>query len=210
MKIVVITPHGHYEDETKVVTKLFENGLETLHLRKPKFSTRDMRNYINQIPAQFHNRIIVHSHHMLIRKLNLKGIHYTKTHLKKTFRNWWIRKYIEYFKEGIVKTTSHTKLVSLYDDEEVAVDYVFLSPIFDSLTGKYQSGFYEEGIRAALKKINKKVIARGGIDEGRIEKVKELGFYGMALYSCIWESKKPVEDFVNIVKRCNELSIAVE
>ncbi len=210
MKILVITPHGLREEEIKIVVQLFENGLETLHLRKPKFRTRELKEYIEQIPVQFHNRIVIHSHHLLARKYNLKGIHFTKTHLKKTFRNWWIYKILTLSRPDLIKTTSHTKLVSLYDEEKIDFDYIFLSPIFDSLTGKYQSGFYEEGIRATVKKVDKKIIARGGIDRSRLEKIKELGFHGMALYSYIWESKKPVEDFIQIVKRCNELSIAVE
>lgn len=212
MKIVVITPHGSREEEINTVIKLFENGLETLHLRKPKYRTREMKEYIEQIPVQFHNRIIIHSHHLLARKYSLKGIHFTKAHFKKTFRNWWINTYLRFLKPDLLKTTSHTKLASLYDDDskKIKFDYVFLSPIFDSLTGKYQSGFYEEGIRATLGKVSKKIIARGGVDGTRIEKIKELGFYGMALYSHIWESKKPVEDFVEILKRCRELSIAVD
>ncbi len=210
MKIIVISPQGLYENEAKIVTRLFENGLETFHVRKPHFRTKELRAYLEQIPQQFHNRIIIHSHHLLARKYDLKGIHYTKTHYKKSFRNWWIKRYFGLFKNEIVRTTSHTKLVSLYDEEQFPVDYIFLSPIFDSLTGKYQSGFYEEGIKATLQKVKKKVIARGGIDITRIEKVRELGFSGMALYSYIWESKKPVEDFIDLIKRCNELNIPVE
>ncbi len=34
-------------------------------------------------------------------------------------------------------------------------DYVFLSPIFDTITGKYQSGFYEDSILAAIQKNRK-------------------------------------------------------
>ncbi len=111
---------------------------------------------------------------------------------------------------NFVKTTSHGKLASLYDVEEMNFDYVFLSPIFNTITGKYQSGFYEDSIVAAIQKTGKKIIARGGVDVTRVEKIKELGFYGMALYSSVWDKEHPVEEYLKVIHRCNELGIKVE
>ena len=210
MKIIVVSTSKKDEKEPFIVTQLFENGLENFHLRKPKLSTKDFIEYIEKIPSQFHNRIVIHSHHNLAKKYNLKGIHYTKVHQKDNFKNWWRNKVLGYSRMAHVKTASHTKLSSLYDETSIQFNYVFLSPIFDSLTGKYQSGFYEEGIRAAIQKSGKKIVARGGVDITRIEKVQELGFYGMALYSCIWESDTPVVEFIEFMKRCRELNIATD
>jgi thiamine-phosphate pyrophosphorylase len=58
MKLIVITPTNDVPDETSLVTKMFESGLMTLHIRKPKKSTRQMKEYIKEIPAIFHNRIV--------------------------------------------------------------------------------------------------------------------------------------------------------
>ncbi|MFL5751894.1 MAG: thiamine phosphate synthase [Bacteroidia bacterium] len=212
MKIIIISPSKKEDkaNELQVLISLFENGLNTYHLRKPKLSTKELGEYLRRIPAQFHNRIVIHSHHNLAIKFNLKGVHYTKSHLKKNFKNWWREKTLGIAKSNLIKSVSHTKLVSVYDNNDMNFNYEFLSPIFDSLTGKYQSGFYEEGIKAAIQKTGKRLIARGGADITRIEKVKELGFYGMALYSCIWDSDSPVEEYIKIVKRCNELGIPIE
>lgn len=210
MKIVVISPSKMKEDEFKNITALFEAGLESYHIRKPKFSTRQLKEYIERIPKQFHNRLVIHSHHNLARKFKLQGVHYTKKHLEKTFKNWWREQVLGFAKKDIVKTTSHGKLASLYEDDEMDFDYVFLSPIFDSITGKYQSGYYEDSIKAAINKTGKKIIARGGIDATRVEKVKELGFYGMALYSCIWDKEKPVEEYLKVIRRCEDLGIKPE
>ena len=210
MKVVVISPSKIKENEIKNVIQMFEAGLDTYHIRKPKFSTKQLQEYIEKIPKQFHNLIIIHSHHNLARKFNLQGVHYTQKHLEKNFRNWWREKMLRISTSDFVKTTSHGKLSSLYDTEQMNFDYVFLSPIFDTITGKYQSGYYEDSIKAALQKTGKKVIARGGVDVTRIEKIKELGFYGMALYSSIWDRENPVEEYLKIIRRCNELGIAVE
>lgn len=210
MIIVLLSRSGFNETETEIVTKLFENGLETYHLRKPRLSTKQMKKIIEAIPAQFHSRIVIHSHHQLARKYNLKGVHYTKTHLKKSFKNWWRKITLGIAKTDLIKTTSHTKLITLYDEPKISFDYVFLSPIFDSLTGRFQSGFYEDGIRAAINKSGKNIVARGGVDVKRVEKINELGFYGMALNSCIWNSKEPLNEYMKIIAKCRELSIAVD
>ncbi len=210
MKIIVISPSKFKEDEIKNVIRLFEAGLETYHIRKPKFNTQQLKDYIEQIPKQFHNRIVIHSHHNLARKYNLLGVHYTKKHLEKNIRNWWREKMLRISTSNFIKTSSHGKLSSLYDPEEMKFDYVFLSPIFDTITGKYQSGFYEESIKAAIVKTGKNIIARGGVDVSRIEKINELGFYGMALYSVIWDKENPLEQYLKVIRRCNELSIKLD
>jgi thiamine-phosphate pyrophosphorylase len=210
MKIIVISPSKFKENEIKNIIQIFEAGLDTYHIRKPKFSTKQLQEYIEKIPKQFHNRLIIHSHHNLARKYNLQGVHYTQKHLEKNLRNWWREKMLRMSTSNFVKTTSHGKLSSLYDTEEINFDYVFLSPIFDAITGKYQSGYYEDSIKAALQKTGKKIIARGGVDATRIEKINELGFYGMALYSSVWDKENPVEEYLKVIRRCNELGIKVE
>ncbi|HTA61885.1 MAG TPA: thiamine phosphate synthase [Bacteroidia bacterium] len=211
MKVVVISPSKIKENEINNIIKMFEAGLDCYHLRKPKFSTKQLQEYIEKIPKQFHNRIITHSHHNLARKYNLQGVHYTKKHLEKNLKNWWREKMLRISTSNFIKTSSHGKLASLYEDEEgMKFDYVFLSPIFDTITGKYQSGYYEDSIKLALQKTGKKVIARGGVDVTRIEKIKELGFYGMALYSSVWDKENPVEEYLKVIQRCKELDIPVE
>lgn len=210
MKLLVITPSTSIEHELTQTISLLENGLQTLHVRKPKFTTKQVREYIETIPPQFHKNLVIHSHHELAIEYNLKGIHYTKSHLKDNFKNWWRQKRIKISQKHFSKSCSHTRLASLYDEHKYEFDYVFLSPIFDSLSGKYQSGFYEEGIKAAIQKSGKKIIARGGIEIQRIEKINELGFYGMALFSCLWKKENPLAEYLKIVHRMNELNIIQE
>jgi len=210
MKIVVISQSKIIENEHDIIRQLFEAGLDTFHIRKPRLHTRQLQDFITKIPTQFHNRLIIHSHHKLAAKFDLQGVHYTRLHLDPTFRNWWREKKLGFIKRPLIRTSSHNKLASLYDQSDINFNYVFLSPIFDSITGKYQSGFYEDSIRAAIEKTGFKIVARGGIDVTRIEKVNELGFYGMALYSCLWNSETPVEEFLKIKRRCDELGIKVE
>ena len=211
MKIIIISSSSEIENEAQIVTKLFEAGLETFHLRKHKLSTKKTIEFIKQIPKQYHNRIVLHSHHIVARKFNLKGIHHTKTHRKKRVKTCIYTRLVQLKNSSTVLTTSFGNIGSMLNpDKNYNYDYAFLSPIFDSLTSKYQGGYTEHSLASALKKCDKKIIARGGTSIEHIAKVKELGFDGIAFYSSIWKKKNPIEEFNKIIERCKELNIPVE
>ncbi|HXB39362.1 MAG TPA: thiamine phosphate synthase [Bacteroidia bacterium] len=211
MKMIVLSPVQYkYDNETEIVVQLFEKGLRTYHLRKPFYKFSNMIDYLKNIPQKYHNRIVLHSHHSLIRKFNLEGVHYTRIHLEPTFKNWWNNKRLASYVKHKTQTASCKKLAELNELGDRHYSYVFLKPIFDSITGKYQSGYYEDSIKKGLQKTATRVIAMGGINIDKIEKVNELGFYGMALHNYIWESENAIERFGLIVKRCEKLGIVVE
>lgn len=211
MKLIIISSSKSIEDETKIVTQLFEAGLETFHLRKHNLSTRQMKEFIASIPVHFHDRIVIHSHHKLARKFNLKGIHLTKTHIKRKWRTWFLLRMIQLRNPGILITTSHSTIGQiLANKQEYHYSYTFLSPIFDNFNSKFQGGFTEHSLKSALHKTSLQVVARGGIDITNIEKAKELGFAGVAFYSAIWKKKNPLEEFNAVVERFQELNIPIE
>lgn len=206
MKIIVISSSETTDNEPEIVKQLFENGLDTFHLRKPKLSTKEMQQYISRIPKGFHSRIVIHSHHKLAGRFNLMGIHLTKTHKKRRLTTWLRLKLLKMKNPALIVTTSFRSISHLFE-EEGEYDYIFLSPVFDSLTHKFQSGFSQHSLRSALSKTKHKVIARGGVSIASIEAVSELGFEGMALYSTIWKSKDPVKQYIEVRERCNELGV---
>jgi thiamine-phosphate pyrophosphorylase len=210
MKLLVLTPStGDVVLETIIATKLFENGLETFHLRKPRFSTREMTEYLDKIPVQFHTRIVIHSHHALAMQYKLKGIHLTRTHLRRKVRLWINLKMIRFKQPNITISTSFRKLASLYEEEN-NYDYVFLSPIFDSISGKFQAGFNEHSLKAAIHKTSFKIIARGGVDASKLESIQEIGFSGLILNSALWTSPDPVQAFVDVLDTFKRLELPLE
>jgi thiamine-phosphate pyrophosphorylase len=211
MKLIIISSSKSIEDEAQTVTALFEAGLETFHLRKHKLSTQKMREFLKKIPKHFHNRIVIHSHHNLARIYNLKGIHLTSSHKKKKLKTWFMIKLIKFKNPKIIITTSFTSIGQLFEtDQRYNYSYVFLSPIFDSVTSRFQSGFTEHSLNSAIKKSNLKIIARGGVDISSIEKAYTIGFSGLAFYTSIWVSPEPVTEFNNIVAKFTELKIPIE
>ncbi len=211
MKLIVISSSATIENEAQIVTQLFEAGLETFHLRKLKLSTKQMTEFIKQIPAHFHNRIFLHSHHKLASTFKLGGIHLTSTHKKEKYRTWLIVKWIKLKNPDLKITTSFKNIGHLLDkDQKYEYAYVFLSPIFDSISSKFQSGFTEHSLRSAMQKTKFDVIARGGVEVSSIEKSLKINFKGLAFYSSIWKSKDPVAEFNKIVDKFQELQIPIE
>jgi thiamine-phosphate pyrophosphorylase len=211
MKLIVISNSNSIEDEVKIVTGLFEAGLETFHIRKHKLSTKKMKEFIKSFPEHFHNRMVIHSHHKLAGKFNLKGIHLTKTHKKRKWRTWFTLKLIKFKNPGIILTTSYSTIGQILEKkQDYEYDYTFLSPIFDNFNSRFQGGFTEHSLKSALQKSHLKIVARGGVDTNAIENANQIGFSGLAFYSSIWRKKDPIEEFNSIVEKFQELKIPIE
>lgn len=210
MEILLITSSKRDEHEPELIAKLFEAGLTTLHLRKPSFSTRQLTEYIEGIPSVFHNRIIIHSHHDLVFKFDLKGIHFTNVHLERKFRKWWFLRKLKARAKKIIFTRSYHKLSEVYEPEELDFSYYLLGTIFNNLTNEFYSGFYEQGINAAIKTAKKDFVARGGINEVTIEKAYRYGFKGVALNSQIWKADDPFKRFLEILESCKTKAVPLD
>ena len=210
MKLIVITSSKSIPDETQTIAKMFEAGLPCLHLRKPRLSTLEMKAFIEAIPAEFHNRIMLHTHHELALKYPLRGIHLSRVHLSKKFRYWWVRMRLKLHFGHVSKSRSYSRLQQVYQTEEHAYDYFFLRTIFDTMTGKLYGGYFEAGLMAANQTAQKVLIARGGTRLSSIETSQRLGFKGIAFGSFIWKAENPVEQFIRVLKTFQEQGIAIE
>lgn len=210
MKLVVITQSKKSDNEIAAIIQMFEAGLETLHVRKNRFSTKELDEYIKEIPTHFHNRIVIHSHHKLALKYNLKGFHFTSTHLKHKFKLWWNTRMIYIRKPHLIKSISYRRIAELYLEQKIKTDYCFLGTIFHNVSGELYSGFYKETIQNAIQKSGKKIIARGGVNEKSVELAYQLGFYGIALYGHLWKSSTPFEKYIDFLRYCKEKNIPIE
>ncbi len=206
MKLILFSPTASVKNETSILNDLFAMGLETYHLKKPTYTEKKMKAYLEKIPSEYHNRIVLHSHHLLVKKYNLKGIHFPSKVLKRKFKTWWILKRTKGKQPWLTVSTSFHSVKEL-DQVNPVFDYVFLSPIFDSITkSQYQSGFKEFSLTNNLKNTPYKVVALGGITDEKIPIVKRMGFYGMGLLGALWTSEEPLKIFENVQNKLNELT----
>lgn len=208
--IIVMSDTKDLENEHQIINELFENGLEIFHVRKPKYSTQEMRTYIEKINKKFRNRVVIHSHHELCISLKLRGIHLTERHRKKNFfRSWILMQWIKFKRPDIAVTASYHSPNSLLKHNP-GYTYIFLSPIFDSISKiGYKNTFNDDSLEAALKKTNFNVIALGGVDYTKLEKVRSFGFKGCALVGSIWHTANPVAEFKKIIDKWNLLENSV-
>ncbi len=200
MKLVVLSAPDPQDHEIEMVTRMFEYGLQHFHLRKPKYSTLKFSDYIQSIPEQFRDRIIIHSHHELAIKYNLKGVHITRSHKHRLIRTWLKLRFLRYQRPKIQFSTSIHRLSGLYKKAYGSkMEYVFLSPVFGSISKRgHEAGFDENQLRAAMVKTKQRVIALGGLDLEKMERIRFLGFEGMAFLGAIWKTDDPVDKFRQI------------
>ena len=210
MNHIVISSPNELEKEVPQVIGLFKAGLKIYHLRKPKFTKQQMAQYINEIPTKYHNRIMLHSFHKLAAKHKLRGVHLSKRHKKKGFKNKIKIKWFLIKNPSLKVSTSFHSISSLKQDKR-NYDYVMISPVFDSISKKgYSAAFNLKTLTVAIQKSEKNVLALGGINAENVSQVKELGFYGFALLGSIWNSElKPVEAYKNIIAKSLEKPLHV-
>ena len=202
MKSIVISAQKSIEKETEIVTQLFKEGLTRFHLRKPHYSYKKMKDYLDKIPSEYHNRIIIHSNHKLAHKYNLKGIHLAVKDRDTSLRNWLRIKSIKRKNKWITVSTSFHSINEL-DKYNDLYDYVFLSPIFDSISKKdYQSGFKAFSLTSATQRSNYKVVALGGVDSHNIKDAFNMGFWGCGFLGTIWTNDSPIDKFIEIRDTC--------
>lgn len=207
MKLIVISSSKNTSSDQKIITGLFENGLDCFHLRKPSMSTADMRSLIESIPEHFHSRIVIHSHHKLASTYKLGGIHLTGVHRKRRFSTWIRMKYLLMKNKTLTVSTSFHKLSNVYSNKN-GYNYILLGTIFDRLSGNFNAGYSAHSLRALVEKTDIPLIARGGTVAESIPVCAELGFHGVAFGSQIWNSPDPVVTWCRILDTCKVNAIS--
>ncbi len=197
MKIILLSTPSFRDREIDVAVNLFQMGLEIFHLRKPGFSVQQTREYLERIPVAYHSRIILHHHHRLADSFGLMGVHFTESlRIEKSRKIPEIRQQRPriHLSASFHNMSDIMLLGSIFD-------YVFLSPVFDSISKEnYKAAFDPDDLKAFLKSAPVKVIALGGVEEKRIETVRALGFDGAAVLGAVWNAENPVNAWLKIKK----------
>lgn len=153
MKWITITSPKFLSGEAIFIDKLFSQGLDLLHIRKPDAPLEAYKLFLLQIPKQWYSRIVLHEHFALAEEFGLHGIHLNRRYsvAPNAFH-------------GSISCSCHT--IEEVITQKESKDYVFLSPIFDSISKVgYHAAFSPTLLKqAAIENlIDEKVIALGGI-----------------------------------------------
>ena len=171
----VITSPTFFPDEAAFIHRLFANGVDIVHLRKPGATAEECARLLDGLTSDNRRRIVIHDFFELVQPYGLKGIHLNAR--RSTVPDGY---------EGHVSRSCHSlEEVKRYKS---ICGYVFLSPIFDSVSKQgYASAFTDETLKQASSDgvIDGKVVALGGVTPDKISYLRQLGFGGAAMLGCV-------------------------
>lgn len=186
--IVLIAPEEDVINEIDILNRLFEEGLEYYHLRKPSKDYQQYCDYLDLIEEKYHNKIVVHHHHELVNTFNLKGIHFQEQKRRDNIDNPG-QYFLNLSMYGKTISSSFHELEEL-EACDFEFDYHLLSPVFSSISKK---GYEGRGFN--VNHIDKRIIGMGGVTKNNLSEIQKLGFQGVGVLGGIWNSKTPIEDF---------------
>lgn len=189
------------DQETGRIINLLQSGaIDFFHIRKPGGNSSDYRKLVEKIPAALHPRIVIDDHYHLAGLYNLGGIHLKSSDLAGSDREL-MEKRNAFFTRSCHSIEEISCLKS--DDYK----YVFLSPIFDSISKKgYHSKFdlNEKGFGNEFVPHN--VLALGGVEPEKFKKLFESKFVGAALLGYLWQTKPDESSLIReLLKYKNQL-----
>ena len=176
MKLILLTCPEFFVEEDKILTTLFEEGLDILHLRKPNSEPVYCERLLSLMPEEYRSRIVVHDHFYLRDEFDLMGIHLSRRHPDAPAGY-----------EGPITRTCYD--LQSVEAEKKQSEYILLRNIFDSISeAENKASFTPEELYQAARKgiIDRKVIAEGGVALDNIEQVREYGFGGVAIRGDLW------------------------
>lgn len=197
MKLIVVTAPTFFVEEDQIITALFEEGLDILHLRKPETPAMYSERLLTLIPDIYHKRIVTHEHFYLQEEFKLMGIHLNVRNPNEPH---------DY--AGSVSCTCHS--LEELQNKKHFYDYVFLSPVYDCITKQgISAGFTAEELRKAGKErvIDNKVMALGGITPDNILEIKDYGFGGAVVMGDLWNKFNACtdHDYLEVIRHFKRL-----
>lgn len=168
MKLVVMTKPTFFVEEDKILTSLFEEGLDNLHLCKPDAMPVFSERLLTLLPEEVYGKIAVHNHFYLKDEYKLRAIHLegASTELPQGYKGHFSR--------------SCRKADDLKEAKRKA-DYVVFEGTFSTPEGIKEA---REAERRGL--IDRKVYAAGGITPENVRIAREMGFGGVVACQDLW------------------------
>ncbi|MBR6828121.1 MAG: thiamine phosphate synthase [Prevotella sp.] len=176
MKLIIMTKSSFFVEEDKILTTLFEAGLDNLHLYKPGSEPIYAERLLTLLPEDYYGKITVHDHFYLKEEFRLKGIH---------LNNCQVEPPSGY--RGNISRTCHT--IDELKDAKRRSNYVFLKTVFDSQSNPLDKSTLSlaeltDAARRGL--IDRRVYAMGGINLDNISQIRNLGFGGVVVCGDLW------------------------
>lgn len=192
MKLVLMSTPHFFVEEHHILTALFDEGLEMVHLNKPNSEPVFCERLLSLIPDTYRKLIVTHDHFYLQNEYELRGIHLSERNSEPPAN----------YRGRVSCSCQNIEDVALVKKE---MDHV----IWDTTSVDLPLHMKDSARR---KCIDKKVFATGSIDIDNIEQVAEYGFGGIVLQNAIWDrfDIHNTQDFKEIINYFRKLKRIVD
>lgn len=175
MKLIIMTQPTYFVEEDKILSALFDEGLDMLHINKPESEPLYAERLLTLLPKSSYSHISVHQHYYLKQEYDLWGIHIDNPS----------QAVPDGFRRHVTRSTPN---ISDLKEMKKHCDYVMLHSLFDSLHDSVRASLdireLEEARHRGL--IDKKVFALGGMSLESVQLAKDLGFGGVVICGDLW------------------------
>ncbi|MCR4603580.1 MAG: thiamine phosphate synthase [Prevotella sp.] len=201
MKLVIMTRPTFFVEEDKILTSLFEEGMDFMHLFKPGSEPVYSERLLTLLPDEYYRRITVHDHFYLREEYGLRSIHLEQPGTELPYG----------YKGEVSRTCTSLEQVAQWKKKS---SYIFLKSIFNSQSNPNdRQAFTYEELKSASKSgiIDRHVYALGGINLDNIRQIADLGFGGVVICGDLWNrfNIHQGQDFKELISHFKKLQKAV-
>lgn len=171
MKLIAVTSPSFFEGEVSFLNNLAAGDFDLIHLRKPEASAEDCARLLEKLDERTKRKTVIHQHFQQAIDYNLHGIHLNHRN-PVPLPNY----------NGSISRSCHS--LEEVVEWKVRYDYVFLSPIFDSISKSgYAAAFTPDILSKAADEgiIDNKVYALGGVTPDKLPQLEHWHFGGAAM-----------------------------
>ena len=175
---ILITLPRILKNEAETLAALCGAGVSIIHIRKPEASEPEIEELLKTLQAlgTDMSRLTIHYNEPLARKYGLGGVHLR------------IEELLAGAGEGLRRSCSAHGWTEA-ERAATDADYVFLSPLFDSISKPgYRSAIDPAEAAERLRRRKGRIVALGGIRPANIARVRRIGFDGAAVLGAAWSA----------------------
>lgn len=177
MRLIAITPTYFYPGEAQAIADaLTSGGFWRVHIRKPGSAAEEIMRLVEEIPAEFRQRLTLHDHQALAARLEVGGVQLNSRCVAVP----------EGF-TGMVSRGAHSPAEAV--EAAKSADYVLLSPVAPSMSKPGYHPAYSFDELAAV--ASDKIFALGGVTREMLPRIAGTGFGGAALLTDAW--RRPID-----------------
>ena len=175
---ILITLPRILKNEAETLAALCGAGVSVIRIRKPEASEPEIEELLKTLQAlgADMSRLTIHYNEPLARKYGLGGVHLR------------IEELLAGAGEGLRRSCSAHGWTEA-ERAATDADYVFLSPLFDSISKPgYRSAIDPAEAAERLRRRKGRIVALGGIRPANIARVRRIGFDGAAVLGAAWSA----------------------